>query len=442
MRTELAEAEQGFAAAYAAERDRLPGAANSALRDAREQAIRQLNETGLPHRRMEGWRWTDLHPLTKIRFAPAAPHAGPLPWAEQADPFAGVDPYRIVLVNGFVRSDLSRLDGLPKGVEVLSLSDALVRDSDQYGPLLASVRDGALVALNMALMQDGAIVRIRRNIRVERPIHIVHLCAESDGPAAYYTRNLLIAEPGSEATVLESYAGPDGAAYLADWAADVTVGAGAILRHYRCQDDSAEAFRLETLRAEVERDATYESFLFATGARLSRNEAQVRLAGPGASVVLDGAYLMAGRQVFDTTTVLDHAAPHCNSREVFKGVVDDEGRGVFQGRIQVRKGAQKTDAHQLHKALLLARGAEVDTKPELEIFADDVKCSHGAAIGQLDPDSLFYLRARGIPAEEARALLIGAFVGEALDAISHEDVRDVLRVRVDAWLQARPKGEI
>ena len=438
MRADVAEAERAFAEDYAAERDRLPGARNAAVRDLRERAMARLGEAGLPHRRMEGWRWTDLRPIARTRFASAAPHAGPVSRTEQADPFAGIEAWRAVLVNGFFRADLSRLEDLPDGVVIAPLSEALGAGS---APGLGDA-DGAIVSLNTALMHDGVVIRIGRNVRVERPIHIVHLCTETAGPVAFHTRNVLVAEEGSEATVLESHAGPDGAVYLADWVGDVTVGAGARLRHYRCQGEGADAFHLSALRAEIDRDASYESFLFATGARISRNEAQVRLAGPSASVVLDGAYLMAGKQVFDATTSLDHAAPHCGSREVFKGVVDDEGQGVFQGRILVRPGAQKTDAHQLHKALLLSRGAEVDTKPELEIFADDVKCSHGAAIGQLDPDALFYLRARGIPAEEARALLIGAFIGEALDAISRDDVREALRRRVETWLLARPKGEV
>ncbi len=432
-RSEPTPAERGFAEAYAALQAGAGGQPDW-LRVLREQAFERFGADGLPDRRVEGWRWTDLRPLARTVFAAAAPHAGPVAWDAQADAFGRLAGWSVVLVDGFLRRELSRLDGLPDGVAVVSLRESGAGMLD-FGRSTV----GPIDRLNAALLTDGVVVRIGRDARPSRPIHIVHLHTGHGAPTAFHARIALIAEPGADATVLESHIGFGAGVYLANPVSHVSVGAGAILRHYIRQEEGGAAFHLAARHATVECDARYESFLLATGARLSRHEAEIRLAAPGAQIVLDGAYLMAGKQLFDATTVIAHDAPDGTSREVFKGVVDDEAKGVFQGRIAVAQDAQRIDAHQLHRALLLSPGAEVDTKPELEIFADDVKCSHGAAIGQLDAHALFYLRARGIPHDEARALLVSAFVGEAIEAIAHDDVREALGVRVAAWLAMRAK---
>jgi Fe-S cluster assembly protein SufD len=433
-RGEPAAAERGFAEAYAALQERAGGQPDW-LRALREQAFERFDADGLPDRRVEGWRWTDLRPLARTAFAAATPHDDPIAWDARTDPFDRLAGWSAVLVDGFLRRDLSRLDGLPDGVALVSLREAGAGVLDLGRPTV-----GPIDRLNAALLTDGIVLRIARDARPPRPIHIVHLHTERDAPTAFHARVALIAEPGADATVLESHIGLGAGAYLANPVTHVSVGAGAVLRHYIRQEEGPAAFHLAARHAVIERDARYESFLLAVGARLSRHEAEIRLAAPGAQLVLDGAYLMAGKQLFDATTIIAHDAPDGSSREVFKGVVDDEAKGVFQGRIAVAQDAQRIDAHQLHRALLLSQGAEVDTKPELEIFADDVKCSHGAAIGQIDADALFYLRARGIPQDEARALLVGAFVGEAIGTIAHEEVRAALDARVAAWLAARGKG--
>lgn len=432
-RREPTPAEHGFAAAYAALQD---GADRQPewLRALRQQAFERFGADGLPDRRVEGWRWTDLRPLARTAFTPATPQAGPVAWDARADAFDRLAGWSVVLVDGFLRRDLSRLDGVPDGVAVVSLRESGDGVLDLGRPAV-----GPIDRLNAALLTDGIVLRVGRGARVSRPIHIVHLHTAHSVPTAFHARIALVAEPGSDATVLESHIGIGAGPYLANPVTHVSAGAGATLRHYIRQEEGAEAFHLAARHAAIERDARYESFLFAAGARLSRHEAEIRLAAPGAQLVLDGVYLVAGEQLFDATTIIAHDAPDGTSREVFKGVADDRAKGVFQGRIAVAQDAQRIDAHQLHRALLLSQGAEVDTKPELEIFADDVKCSHGAAIGQLDADALFYLRARGIPRDEARALLVGAFVGEAIGTIAHDGVRATLDERVGAWLAGRGK---
>lgn len=433
-RAEPGPAEQGFAAAYAARRAAADAGPNW-LADMRTRAFDRFQVAGLPDRRVEGWRWTDLRALARTAFAPAPAFAGALAWRERDDPFGALARWSVVLVDGRVRHDLSRCAGLPDGVALATLADA-------GAAALAPANEASPIdQLNAAMLQDGLVLRIAAEVRVAEPIHIVHLTTDHAAPVSTHARVLIVAEAGSDATVLESHVGLGGGAYLANPVTRVSLDAGARLRHYIRQAETAAAFHLAARHVDVSRDAAYESFLFAAGAALSRHEATLRLGGPGAAGVLDGAYLMAGRQVFDTTTVIAHDAPGGTSREVFKGVVDDAAKGVFQGRIAVAQDAQRTDAHQLHRALLLSAGAEVDTKPELEIFADDVKCSHGAAIGQIDADALFYLRARGIPLDEARALLIGAFVGEAIDGVAQPDVRAALRGAVAAWLARRDKED-
>jgi Fe-S cluster assembly protein SufD len=432
-RSEPTPAERGFAEAYAALQAEAGGQPDW-LRTLREQAFARFGTDGLPDRRVEGWRWTDLRPLARTAFIAAAPHDGPVAWDARTDPFDRLAGWSVVLVDGFLRRDLSRLDGLPDDVAVVSLRESGAGVLDLGRPTV-----GPIDQLNASLLTDGAVLRIGRDTRLSRPIHIVHLYTERDAPTAFHARIALIIEPGADATVLESHVGLGVGVYLANPVLHVSIGAGAVLHHYIRQEEGAEAFHLAARHAVIERDAHYESFMLATGARLSRHEAEVRLVAPGAQLSLDGTSLMAGKQLFDTTTVIAHDAPDGTSREVFKGVVDDEAKGVFQGLIAVAPDAQRIDAHQLHRALLLSPGAEVDTKPELEIFADDVKCSHGAAVGQLDADALFYLRARGIPHDEARALLVGAFVSEAIETIAHDGVREALGARVAAWLAMRAR---
>jgi Fe-S cluster assembly protein SufD len=340
-----------------------------------------------------------------------------------------------VLIDGFVVPELSPAGRLPKGVWLGSTARALAERKD-----LASVgfdeRDTAaaqpFASLNGALFGDGFVLALAPGAVLEAPVEIIHV--GHAGAQSVHPRSAVIAGAGSKATLVETFYGSGGA-----WTNSVLrieLGENASLDHVRIQDERPDAIHFGVTRARLERAARYEAFTLTTGARLSRQDVQVALEGEGARCGVNGAYLLRGEQEATTATVIDHAAPGGTTREVFKGVLDDRAHGVFLGRIAVRPGADKTDAHQLNRNLLLSPRAAVDTKPELEILADDVKCSHGATVGDLDEAALFYLRARGIAEDEARRMLIGGFAGDALETVEDVPLRAHLAAHVQRWLGA------
>jgi Fe-S cluster assembly protein SufD len=289
-----------------------------------------------------------------------------------------------------------------------------------------------VVALNLALMTGGVIVRIKKGVTLEKPLHLIHLDGSGDA-ATIVTRNLIVLEDGASANLLESYASL-GRSVQRNVVTETLIGDKASLDHIKLQREGADSFHLSTWLVELKADARYQGFQFSTGASLARNQIYARFAGEGSSVDISGAFLMRSRQHCDTTLVVEHLVPRCTSRELFKAVLDEEARGVFQGKVIVSPGAQKTDGKQMSQALLLSEAAEFDSKPELEIYADDVVCGHGATSGRIDEDLMFYLKARGIPEAEARALLIQAFVGEALERIEDEGLRNALAASSAEWL--------
>jgi Fe-S cluster assembly protein SufD len=290
-----------------------------------------------------------------------------------------------------------------------------------------------VLALNTALMTGGAALRIGDGVLLDKPIHLIQLDGKGE-PASTVTRNVVIAENGSSATLIESFGDLGIPRLQRNAATEIRVGEKAALKHVKFQHEGEEAFHLSTWLVELAAEARYDAFQFSTGAALTRNQLYVRFVGENAAVDISGGFLLRGRQHCDTTLLVEHRVPHCTSRELFKGVLDGESRGVFQGKIIVSPGAQKTDGKQMAGALLLSEAAEFDSKPELEIFADDVVCGHGSTSGQIDEDLLFYLEARGLPEAQARALLIQAFVGEALEKVEDEGLRDVLARASAEWL--------
>ncbi|WP_114395121.1 Fe-S cluster assembly protein SufD [Oleisolibacter albus] len=418
----------------------LPGADLPWLADLRRAGRDRFAALGLPTPRNEAWKFTTLRPLEKLSFAPVPADAPAVP--VDAIPAVAADSHRLVFVDGRFRPDLSRRQGLPAGVTLLSLGEALSTVPAQVEAMLgrtAAVDGHALLALNAAYLADGVLLHVAKGVTVDRPIELVFLAAggSADAPLAWHPRLLLALEDNAEATLVEQHLGRDGAVYLSNVAAEVVAGPGARLHHYKLQEEGRDAFHLATLTTRLGRDATYDSFVLNLGARLARHEARSLLDGTGITCRVSGAYAIAGSQHSDITTLIDHAHPHCTSREVVKGVIGGQGRAVFQGKIIVRPDAQKTDGYQLNRALLLSDTAEIDSKPELEIYADDVKCSHGATAGELDDDQLFYLRARGLPLEQARALLVAAFLDEAVDEVVSEPVREHFRSRIHAVLERR-----
>jgi Fe-S cluster assembly protein SufD len=408
------------------------------LAERRRSALARFGELGLPTRRQENWRFTNLRALETTAYPPAA--GDPAIDEPAPDPYrlAGAS-HRIVLVNGRFSPTLSAIGALRSGIWLGPLSAALRERTDLVDALFDgsdAVASQPFAALNAAFAGDGFVLAVDDGVELDHPVEIIHL-GRADTPLSAHARNAVFAGKYSRIDVIESHAGSG--PYWRNLVTTVALGAGASLRHVTLQDDGLEAINTALSRVTLAAGARYDAFTLTLGALLSRADTIVSIAGPRAHCGVSGAYLLRGRQEATVATLIDHAAPGSETREVFKGVVDDRAHGVFQGKIQVRREAQQTNAHQLNKNLLLSARAAVDSKPELEIFADDVKCSHGATVGDLDETAMFYLRARGIPEAEARRMLIEAFAAEAIELVEDASVQTYLRRHLDNWL-ANPKG--
>jgi Fe-S cluster assembly protein SufD len=430
-------AETALAASFVSAKGALPGAA--AVAALREQAFRQFDAAGLPHRRVEEWKYTDLRALMRdAKPLAGVPDAAAKARARNAGASLAIEARRIVFVDGAFVPELSDLTALEPGLAIRSMAHALAAGDALIAAHLGKVvaTDDVAVALNTAFMGDGALIRVAKDATLSRPIHLVFVCA-GERPASIFARSLIVIEAGARAMLVESHEGTSTGDYQVNTALELVIGDEAHVDHVKITGDRAGAPHLSTLMAEIGAHARFNEFLFTIGGTVVRNQLFVRFAGEGTLAGIRGATLLRDRQHVDTTLVADHAVGACTSRETFKTVLDAEARGVFQGKIIVRPRAQKTDAKMATHALLLSETAEADNKPELEIFADDVQCGHGATSGDLDEDLLFYLKARGIPEREAEALLIQAFVGEAVEGIEHAGLRDALMEQVAAWLKAR-----
>jgi len=416
----------------------LPGSGVAWLEALRRDGNDTFRSLGLPGPRVEAWKYTNLTRMGRTNFVPAlnveSPSLDNVPNGSLE-----IDAPKLVLVNGVLRPDLSDLNALPEGLRVRSLSAVMESDASRFEGVIGQIDAGhpmPMLALNAAYLSDGVVIDIDAEADVETPVHIVSIGIAADQPVAFHPRNLIFAGANSRATIYESHIGL-GDAYLSNGATEIRMAEGALLRHRKLQNESEDAYHVAAATVSLDARAQYENYTLHVGGRLARNEIHVALAGREADCKLYGAYAGRGAQHIDTTTFVDHAVSDCTSREVYKGALDDNARGVFQGKILVRKDAQKTDGHQLNKALLLSEGAEIDAKPELEIYADDVKCSHGATAGELDEEQLFYMRARGIEEAEARDLLVAAFLEDSLEVIAEEAPRDAFHNVISNWLAAR-----
>jgi Fe-S cluster assembly protein SufD len=404
----------GFLERYEGLIGRLPG--DSALRSAAAAAFRSA---GLPggtnQRRIEAWKYTSLRPVAETNF-----RRDGAPRHEAETILAGLpllDAPRVVFVDGALRADLSALP---------ASGFARFAEQPDFGTLSWPDRE-PMVALNTMLAADGAAL----DVPADHDGGVVQLVSVATGDADFHPRHSVRLAKGARLTLVEISAGQG--AYFLNTVAEIHVAPGAHLTHIRLQDEAVTAFHVSTTYADVETGGTYDSFTLNLGARLSRTEVHAQLTGTGATVHLNAAQILAGSQHADFTSVVGHTAPGCVSRQTVKNVLADRSRGVFQGKIEVAREAQKTDGYQMNQALLLSPYAEVDSKPELEIFADDVKCSHGATVGELDAEQLFYLRSRGIPDAEARSILVRAFLAEALDAVADDTIRGKLELAVERW---------
>jgi Fe-S cluster assembly protein SufD len=431
-------AEIALAQAFASARAKLPGAGEIAAM--REAAFRRFDAQGLPHRRVEEWKYTDLRALMRdAKPLAGVPDAAAKMRARSAGALLAVlDCRRVVFVDGAFVPELSDLASLEPGLSIRSLSEALAAGDPLVTEHLGKLapQGDIAVALNTAFMGDGAVIHAAEGATITRPLQLV-FANTGEQAAAIFGRSLVVAERGARLTLVESHEGPDGRDYQVNTAVELVVGADARVGHIKLTLEGARSLHISSLMAVIGAGAELNDFIFNTGGAVVRNQLFLRFDGEGTRANIRGASLLRGRQHVDTTLVVDHVAGLGQSREIFKSVLDDSSRAVFQGRIIVRPNAQKTDAKMMTRALLLSEDAEADNKPELEIFADDVQCGHGATAGALDQDLLFYLKARGIPTKEAEALLVQAFIGEAIDAVEPDGLRDALMDAATAWLGAR-----
>jgi Fe-S cluster assembly protein SufD len=413
------------------------------LRPLRRAGIARFAELGFPTLQQEDWRFTNVAPIAKLPFKPVfqAARNGLTAEAVAQFTFGRLPANRLVFADGHFVAELSSVAAQPPGIIIKSLAAALVADSALVQKHLAHYAPGGtdpFAALNTAFFQDGVFIHVPAGKAVEAPIHLLFLSTSKEPGATAHPHNLVIAEEASRVTVLESYVSTAKAACFTNAVTELVLGDGAAVEHCKFQDESLSAFHIAAIHAHLGRRSNFISHSIATGARLSRNNIRTALDGEGVECVLNGLYLTRNDQLADHHMVVEHVQPRCNSHEYYNGILDGRSKGVFHGRILVRQAAQKTDAKQTNKNLLLSEDATVDTKPQLEIYADDVKCTHGATIGQLNEESIFYLRARGIGAQTARRMLIHAFAGEIIERVRHAPAREELDKLVWDRLEQNP----
>jgi Fe-S cluster assembly protein SufD len=411
---------------------------------ARKEAIGRFGALGLPHRRIEAWKYTDLRNLMKDALPPspgAATSVKAAGLAAALGPLAELDATRVVFVDGRYVEGLSGAADHDR-LRVQPLANALADGRDAAaGELLALKRsvDEPILALNTAYVTDGAVIGIAANARLAKPLLIVNVTVSGE-PHFAVTRNIVSVGAGAHATIVEAFISLPGTAIETQASAVTEIGVGkdADVTHVKCAVGAGRTTHLCNWLVDLAEGANYRAFQFTAGVALARNQLSVSFEGEGAKIDLSGAFLAQGHEHVDTTLVVDHAVPGCMSRELFKGVLADESRGIFQGKVIVRPDAQKSDGKQMAQVLMLSPNAEFDSKPELEIYADDVVCGHGSTSAALDEEMLFYCRSRGIPEAEARSLLIESFIGEAIAKVEHEEVREALAAFARKWLDDLP----
>ena len=397
--------------------------APEAVNARRRAAIERFIALGFPTTKNEDWHFTSVAPIAEREFTFVAARTGDVSRSDlEPFGFGGDEWHTVVCVNGRFAPELSSFARLDPDVRVLSLADTWSSAPDlaaRVGSILSDAEQHAFTQLNTAFMPDGVVLHVPKNVTVRRPIHLLFVTDTHAAKTVMHPRNLIVIDRDAKATVVESYVSLGDAAYFTNAVTELSVGDGATLEHCKIQREGRRAFHVGTTEAKQGRESHYISFSFATGGSLSRTNIYTKLDGDGCGSTLN-------EQHCDHQTRIEHAAPNCFSREVYKGVLDGRSHGVFNGKVYVHPIAQKTDGKQTNNTLLLSRDAQVDTKPQLEIFADDVKCTHGATVGKLDDMAWFYMKSRGLEAETARRLLIYAFAADVLEKIEQADVREAL----------------
>ncbi|HEY6293497.1 MAG TPA: Fe-S cluster assembly protein SufD [Terriglobia bacterium] len=422
------------------------------LGEIRRAAIDRFGDLGFPTTHHEEWRFTNVTPIARTLFVPAKAPSEFLS-VRLSDGMAWLKGCHVLaFLNG--RKGELEPDGMPSGVSVGNLAQALSGTLPSTDPAVeahlarhAGYEDHAFVALNTGLFEDGALIQVAPNAVVNQPIVLLFATIPGAESTLTHPRNLVLVGAGAQASFIEIHVGFDGSRgkspviYFTNAVTEVVAGENAIVDYTRIQDETDHGFHVGILQVEQGRSSSVTTHSIALGGRLDREEVRAVLNGEGAEALLHGLYVIGGHQHVDNHTLIDHAKPHCSSREVYKGVLDGHAAGVFNGKIAVRKDAQKTDSKQSNKNLLLSEDATINTKPQLEIYADDVKCTHGATIGQIDPEAVFYLRSRGLGLEEARNLLIRAFADDILDRIKFEPLRSGLREALRSRMELRQKSQ-
>lgn len=418
----------------------LPGHGVDWLDRSRRGALDAFAKTGFPTPRHEDWKYTRVTPIEKRSFRIPERNGIEVQGADlERFGLGALDCEQLVFVNGHYVDALSRRNVSESGVRITTLASAINASSpllESHLGRLADTTSQPFSALNTAFMSDGAVIHVKGRNSDQQPIHLLFLATTDDMVA--HPRTLVVAEAESRATVIETYASLTEGCYFTNALTEIALMEGAQLEHYKLQQESAAAFHVATLEARLDRDSRFASHSISFGGQLVRNDINVRIDAEGAACLLNGLFMVGGRQHVDYHTRIDHAKPRGTSEEIYKGILDGRSRGVFNGRVKVHPDAQKTDAHQSNNNLLLSRDAEIDTKPELEIYADDVKCSHGATVGQLDERALFYLRSRGIDEDQARSLLTFGFAREILERIELAPLREKV---TDALLERMPNAQ-
>ena len=395
------------------------------IRERRETAAARFAEVGFPNTRQEDWRFTNVTPIAEGKFPLATGSFA------QASTLVGnvaiAGSLRLAIVNGQFAAGLSDLSAMPKGVRIAGLRDGARDGTDgleQHLGKVFSIDAHPFAALNTSHLDDGVAIFVTSGAAIETPIHVVVVTSGEGKAVAAHPRVLVVAGANSQVRIAQTFIGVKDDVYFNNAVAEVVVGEGAVVEYYTDQRESERAFHIANIQAHVSARGVFASHAFSTGAKIQRHDIGIALKGEGADCTMNGVYLADGERLIDTHTALDHAMPHCTSHEIYKGILAGKARAVFNGRIIVRIDAQKTDAKQTNRALLLSDDATINSNPQLEIFADDVKCTHGAAVGQLDEEAMFYLQARGLTRIEARDMLLHAFAGEVLEGVKIPALRD------------------
>lgn len=410
------------------------------LKALRRAGMNQFRNLGIPTTKDEEWRFTNVAPLARIPFVPPDPTGG-LSLQEEAlkTLLAEKSPCQIVFVNGVFSRELTSLSSIPDGVSVRSLAESLADDHVEYHlGRYVPLHENAFAAMNTAFMKDGAYVFVRDGIQLDTPVELLFVSDFTEEHRAYFPRNLIVVGKRSKLTIIENYVSASPVQYFTNGVTEVRIGEDSTLEHCKMQQENNKAFHITTSQIVQDRTSSYTSTSFSNGAALARNDLNNVLDGEGANSQLNGLYLAMGQQHVDNHTSIDHAKRHCTSQELYKGILAGKSRGIFNGRIIVRKEAQLTDARQTNKNLLITEGAQVNTKPQLQILADDVKCTHGATIGQLDPLAIFYMNTRGISRETAQSLLTYGFAIEIIAEMKNAPLQERLSQKILATLRAAP----